>query len=182
MTEKSEQLSDLELHTQQSLTGLATITNLPPSKHFQSRNMRYNLKKMRIEEMSEMNKAQIVAELEAMAWYRLFNSCQWLADRETIYAVNQKLIKMGLVERISSDTWRTTPSGKELDVNLFEVFMGLFDAWEVPSILEDHRLIDEWEIDSLYARMSRKANHESVLIGYVRRAYLDYRRAIKFLH
>ena len=48
--------------------------------------------------MSELTKAEIVAELEAMAWYRLFNCRQWLADRETVCAVNQKLIKMGLVE------------------------------------------------------------------------------------
>ena len=89
--------------------------------------------------MSEMTKAEIVAELEAMAWNRLFNCRQWLADRETVWAVEQKLIKMGLVERISSDTWRNTPLGTELDVDLFEVFMGLFDVWEVPYILEDHR-------------------------------------------
>jgi hypothetical protein len=132
--------------------------------------------------MSGMNKAEIVAELEAMAWYRLFNCPQWLADRETIYAMEQKLMKMGLVERVSLDTWRNTPSGTELDIDLFEVFMGLFDEWEVPWILEDHRLIDEWESDSIYARMSRKANPESVLVGYVRRAYLDYGKATKYLH
>ena len=54
--------------------------------------------------MSEMTKAEIVVELEAMAWNRLFNCRPWLADRETFYAIHQKLIKMGLVERISSDT------------------------------------------------------------------------------
>jgi hypothetical protein len=137
---------------------------------------------MRIEEMSEMTKAEIVAELEAMAWNRLYNCPQWLPDRETIWAVDQKLIKMGLVERISSDTWRNTPLGTELDINLFQVFMGLFDVWEVPYILEDHRLIDEWESDSIYARMSRKANPEFVLLECVRRAYLDYGKATKFLH
>jgi hypothetical protein len=124
----------------------------------------------RIEEMSEMNKAEIVAELEAMAWHRLFNCRHWLADRETFWAVHQKLIEMGLVEHISSDTWRNTPLGKELDVDLYEVFMGLFDAWEVPNILEDHSFLDEWESDSIRARMSRKASPEFVLLGVVRRA------------
>lgn len=129
-----------------------------------------------------MNKAEIVAELEAMAWYRLFSCPQWLADRETCYTVHQKLIKMGLVECISSDTWRHTPLGTELDVDLFEVFMGLFDVWEVPWILEDHRLIQERESDLMCARMSRKANPEFVLVGYVRRAYFDYGKATKYLH
>jgi hypothetical protein len=45
--------------------------------------------------MSEMNKAEIVAELEAMAWYRLFNSRQWLADRETIYAAALEMMMAG---------------------------------------------------------------------------------------
>jgi hypothetical protein len=132
--------------------------------------------------MSEMNKAEIVAELEVMAWHRLFNSRQWLADQETLYAVNLKLTKMGLIERISPDTWRFTLSGKELNVDLFEAFMGIWDVWEVPGILEEHRFIDEWEFDSLYAQMYRRANPESVLLGYVRRAYLDYGKANKFLH
>ena len=132
--------------------------------------------------MSEMTKTEIVAELEAMAWHRLFNCRHWLADRETVWAVHQKLIEMGLVEQISSDTWRNTPVGKELDVDLFEVFMGLFDEWEVPYILKDHGLIDEWESDSICARMSRKADPELVLVEVVRRAYRDYGKASRFLH
>jgi hypothetical protein len=108
---------------------------------------------------------EIVAELEVMAWHRLFNSCHWLADQETLCAVNLKLTKMGLIERISSDTWRFTLSGKELNVDLFEAFMGIWDVWEVPGILEEHRFIDEWEFDSLYAQMYRRANPESVLLG-----------------
>ena len=132
--------------------------------------------------MSELTKAEIVAELEAMAWHRLFNCRHWLADRETVWAVDQKLIQMGLREQISSDTWRNSPLGKELDVDLFEVFMGLFDEWEVPYILEDHGLIDEWESDSICARMSRKADPELVLVEVVRRAYRDYGKASRFLH
>ena len=132
--------------------------------------------------MSEMNKAEIIAELEAMAWYRLFDSRQWLADQETFWASHQKLIEMGLVEQVSPDTWRNTPLGKELDIDLFEAFMGLFDMWEVPYILEDHHLIDEWESDCICARMSRKPDPESVLAGVVRRAYLHYRKASKLLH
>ena len=132
--------------------------------------------------MSELTKAEIVAELEAMAWHRLFTCRRWLAGRETVHAVNQKLIKMGLLERISSDTWQTTPLGRELDVDLFEVFIGVIDEWDALSILEEYDLIDEWDFDSLYARMSRKANPEVVLVGAVREAYLDYGKASRFLH
>ena len=66
---------------------------------------------------------------------------------------------MGLVERVcvepETETWRNSPLGRELDVELFEVFMGLFDEWEVPNILEHYRLIDESEVDVICERMSK---------------------------
>jgi hypothetical protein len=133
--------------------------------------------------MSAVNKAKVIAELENMVVARLFGRQPWLADRETFSAVHRKLIQMGLVERVCVEplTWQTSPLGKEVDVELFEVFMGLFDEWEVPIILEQYRLIDESEADAICARMS-KDNAESVLRGYVKRAYFDYRKASKFLH
>src|SRR5262249_46907281 len=93
-------------------------------------------------EVSAMNKAQIIAELENMVVARLFSRQPWPADRETISAVDRKLIQMGLVEVVCVElqTWRATPLGKELDVDLFQVFMGLWDEWEVPTILEDYHL------------------------------------------
>jgi hypothetical protein len=130
-----------------------------------------------------MNKAQIIAELENMVVARLFSRQPWLTDRETFSAINRRLIQMGLMEVVCVEplTWRLTPLGKELDVELFEVFMGLFDKWEVPMILEHHRLMDESEVDAIYADMS-EANADSILSGYVKRAYFDYRKASKFLH
>ena len=128
--------------------------------------------------MSAMNKAEIIAELENMVAARLFSGQPWPADRETISAYRRKLTQMGLVEPV---TWRYTPVGKELDLELFEVFMGLWDEWEVPFILEQYSLIDGSEFEEICARMS-KGNPESVLSGYVKRAYFDYRKAAKFLH
>jgi hypothetical protein len=130
-----------------------------------------------------MNKAKIIAELENMVVARLFGRQPWLADPETCLAVHRKLKQMGLVEVVCLEhqSWRTTPLGKELDVELFQVFMGLWDAWEVPIILENYCLIDDSEVDVIYARMDR-ADAESVLSGYVKRAYFDYRKASKFLH
>jgi len=90
---------------------------------------------------------------------------------------------MGLVEVVCTEplTWQNTPLGKELDVDLFGVFMGLFDEWDVTIILERYRLIDESEADDICERMI-DANAERLLSGYVKRAYFDYRNATKFLH
>ena len=130
-----------------------------------------------------MNKSKIVAELENMVVARLFGRKPWLADRETCCAVNRKLKQMGLWEVVcvEPETWQFSPLGKELDVLLFLVFMGFINAWDVPIILEHYRLIDELEAGVIYARMD-KGDAESILIGYVKRAYFDYRKATKFLH
>ena len=129
-----------------------------------------------------MSKAEIVVELDAMVSRRLFGCHEWLAEPETVSAVNQKLITMGLIEHISSDTWQVTPLGTELDIDLLLVFMGLFEASEVPLILEHYGLIDERELDSLYDCMSMDAEPEFILFGYVRRAYFDYHKINSCLH
>jgi hypothetical protein len=65
-------------------------------------------------EVSAMNKAEIIAELENMVVARLFSGQPWLADRETCSAIHRKLIQMGLVEVVSVEppTWQHTPLGK----------------------------------------------------------------------
>jgi hypothetical protein len=124
------------------------------------------------------NKAKIISELEDMVVARLFGRQPWPADRETRSAVIRKLIQMGLLE---AQTWLNTPLGEELDVELFEVFMGTIDAWEMPFILEEHGLLNESEFDAI-SECTAEANAEGLLSGYVNRAYFDYRKANKFLH
>jgi hypothetical protein len=130
-----------------------------------------------------MNKAKIIEELENMVVARLFSRRPWLADRETCSAIHRKLIQMRLMEVdcVEPETWQNTRLGKELDLDLFEVFIGLFDEWELPMILEDYHLIDESEAEVIYARMSNE-KAESVLSGYVKRAYFEYRKSTRFLH
>jgi hypothetical protein len=130
-----------------------------------------------------MRKAKIISELENMVVARLFGRQPWLADRETCAAIIRKLLELGLWECISVEprTWRITPLGKELDVELFNVFLGMTEEWEVPIILEQYRLIDESEADAFYS-MEKAADASAVLSGYVKRAYFVYRKANKFLH
>ena len=132
--------------------------------------------------MSAMNKAKIIAELENMVAARLFGRQPWLADRETYSAVNRKLIQMGLMEQVRDEplTWQITPLGKELNVDLFQVFLGLWCEWEVPLILEEHGLLTESEFDEYIE--SSEADAETLLGEYVKRAYFVYRKVTKFLH
>ena len=151
-----------------------------------------------------MNKAKIIAELENMVVTRLFGRQPWLADPETCDAVRRKLMQMGLVEQVRDEplnrklrqvgdepltqvgdeplTWQITPLGKELDVDLFEVFMGIKWKCDVPIILAEHGLLNESEFDAITINASSKVDAETLLSGYVKRAYFDYRKATKFLH
>ena len=129
-------------------------------------------------ELSAMNKAGIIAELENMVVARLFSHQPWLAEWESYSAVNRKLIQMGLVEQVGDEplAWRDTHLGKELDVELFRVFLGVWHECEVPLILEEYGLLTESEFDAI---CKSEADAESLLSGYVKRAYFDYRKAAK---
>jgi len=61
------------------------------------------------------------------------------------------------------------------------LFIGLWDEWDVPFILEEYGLLDESEFDAI-SECTSEANAERLLSGYVKRAYFDYRKAAKFLH
>ena len=89
---------------------------------------------------------------------------------------------MGLVEQVRDEplTWQITPLGKELNVELFEVFMGIICEWDVPIILEEHGLLNESEFDAI-CECTSNAHAERLLSGYVKRAYLNFRNG-KFLH
>jgi len=129
-----------------------------------------------------MNKAEIIAELENMVVARLFSGQPWLADPETVSAYERKLIQLGLIEQVCIEppTWRNTPLGNELDVDLLQVFMGIICEWDVPIILEEHGLLNESVFDSIIECTS-EADAETLLSGYVKRAYFDYRKG-KSLH
>jgi len=102
-------------------------------------------------EATAMNKVQIIAELENMVAARLFGPQPLPANRETCSAVVRKLIQMGLVEQVRNESlaWQITPLGKELNVELFEVFMGIIYEWDVPIILEEYGLLHEAEFDAI---------------------------------
>ena len=124
-----------------------------------------------------MNKAKIIAELENMVAARLFSGQPRISDEETISAYHQKLIEMGLLEQVRAEpqTWRITPLGKELDVDLFYVFLGILYEWDVPITLEEYGLINESEFNAIIECTS-DADAERLL----KRAYFDYRKAAKF--
>jgi hypothetical protein len=130
-----------------------------------------------------MIRSKILAEVEAILHARLFGNGPWLIDRETGLALRRRLEQMGLEERVlgTSDTWRNTPLGSELHLNLIKVFMGLWDEWEIPMILEDHGLIDDLEAEHMLDLLGAGGDPEVALKENVREAYVKYQKTTKLL-
>ena len=131
-----------------------------------------------------MSRSKILAEMEAMVFARLFGSRPWLVDRESGVALQRRLEQMGLEERVpgTNDTWQKTPLGSELHLDLLIVFMGLWNEWEIPMILEDHGLIDDLEAQHMQDLLQAGRDPEIALKEYVREAYLKYYKTTKLVN
>jgi hypothetical protein len=132
-----------------------------------------------IVEQVVMNRGEIIGELEAIVYVRLFGPGPWLVDRETGLSLEKRILQMGLRDEAQG---RATRLGTELNIRLQELFMGMWDEGEIPGILYDYRLIDGSLRNNLYDRMEMGADPESILRGIVQQAYLDYHQATKYVH
>jgi hypothetical protein len=124
------------------------------------------------------SKTEIATRLDAIASTRLFGDGKWLVDREVATGLNEAIGAMGLQEQLSENTSRDTVLGKEVNLSLYMVFMGLWEPWEMVHILEEHGLLDEDEIDPLFDLLERGEEHyEPALKACVQQAYRNYHRS-----
>src|SRR5262245_20004457 len=96
-------------------------------------------------------KTEIESQLEMIGRARLFGDGRWLVDAGAAGKLHQMLRQMGLNERVSDNSWRKTTLGKEVNLDLHMVFMGLWEPSDMVNVLEDWWLLDPDEIDDLYA-------------------------------
>jgi hypothetical protein len=107
-----------------------------------------------------------------------------MADRETAPVLTKRLEQLGLEELVPGDkkTWRSTPLGRELHSDLLSVFLGLWDEWEVPMILEDYGVIDDLECEAILDALGEGRDPETVLKKYVSRAYFAHYKRTELLN
>ena len=124
----------------------------------------------------EPTKHAAVQDLHEMMFARLFGGGAWLADREACDALSRKLDELGLQERVPGDisSTRFTALGKELQLDLVMVFIGLWDELEMPTILEDHGLIDGLDVSRIYDLLETCSDPEHVMRPFVQKAYLKH--------
>jgi hypothetical protein len=126
-----------------------------------------------------MTRSEILVEIDAMIFARLFGRDRWLADRETSLMLNKRLGQLGLCEPDPADkkTLRITPLGRELCFDLLWCFLGMGHVCEIPIALEDCGQIDDLECEAILDALGAGRDPETVLKKYVSRAYFsDYKR------
>jgi len=128
-----------------------------------------------------MNKASVICRLHEITDHYLIGTGAWPADRERLPALLKTFRNLGLDENVpdSLGTTRSTALGKELKLDLMMAFVGAWDMWEIPWILEEHGFIDETEAEELCTGPLKEA--ERKLRCLVLRAYLDFCNRSNFL-
>lgn len=126
-----------------------------------------------MERLREMDKRTAVTSLHAMMDTRMFGENSWLADRDACISISAQLISRGLQVE-SEGTYSTTVLGKAVELDLAMVFVGIWDEWEVPCILEKYDLIDESDAFSIYDQLEDCEDSERVLRPWVQKAYFDH--------
>ena len=124
-----------------------------------------------------MDKAAVTTELHLILVHYLLELGIWPVDEEDLPELHKKFRALGLDEDVPGEepgTTRNTALGDELNLRLMMAFLGVYDVWDVPMILEEYGYLTVDQTDELYLHLgSREA--EEKLRQHVHRAYLQYR-------
>jgi hypothetical protein len=127
-----------------------------------------------------INRTEILATVDAIATSRLFGRGKWLVGNpRTATALNEMLQTLGLEELLPDGiSSRCTSLGKELNSDLQQVFMGLWEPWDAVHVLKDYDLVAEDEVDTLLDLLEiGEKYYEPLLRARVQQAYRDYYKA-----
>src|ERR1700743_780484 len=102
--------------------------------------------------MQRSERAELLLTLNTLIRTRLFESDRWLPDAEVFRSICDQLLKWNLQEPVPGEDGgtRDTPLGRELNVTLLMVFLGVFAPWDAVMILQEQELIDEDEACHLH--------------------------------
>jgi hypothetical protein len=128
------------------------------------------------------NRAALVSKLDALITARLFGPSEWLAHRAAASAIDEMLFNLKLQEPVTGQegVTQSTTLGKELDLDLLMVFLGIYEPWDAVMILQKYELLDETEVCDLFHAVGTK-DSELLLRKRVQTAYHKYFRVL-FYH
>jgi hypothetical protein len=131
-----------------------------------------------------MTRSEILVEIEAMIFHRLFERDRWLPDRETSGTLCSRLEQLGLEERVPPDNeiCEVTALGRELHFGLLCAFFGLVEEWEIPMILGEYGLIGDFECDDILHALGAGGDAEIILKECVLKAYFAHYKRTNLLN
>ena len=131
-----------------------------------------------------LNKTDVLTTIDTIVSKRLFGNGRWLVDgRPTADLLTKTLEELGLTQKLPDGiTHRYTRLGKELEIDLQSVFMGLYDLGDVIIILEGRNLLAINEVDALFELWEKhETQFEPWLRVRVQQAYRDYHN-VRLVH
>ena len=92
-----------------------------------------------------MTKTEIACRLHEMVDERLFGNKPWPVDNDSEGWVWATQLELGLIENVAGkdQTFRKTSLGAELHIDLMNAFMGFWEPFELPEVLEMRGLINK---------------------------------------
>lgn len=130
------------------------------------------------------NKTDVLATIDTIVSTRLFGDGTWLVDaKPTANMLSRTLEELGLTETLPDGiTSRYTRLGKELDIDLQTVFMGLYDVGDAIMILEERNLLATNEAETLFDLWEKhEMQFDRWLRARVQQAYRDYHK-VRLVH
>ena len=93
-----------------------------------------------------MSKTDVLQQLHKLIDERLFGTGPWPMDRESALKMWTMLSQMGLIELVpdTSDTWRNTPLGNELQLDILEALLELEGTGQERTSTEGLQTLKEW--------------------------------------
>src|ERR1700687_4019428 len=121
-----------------------------------------------------VDKAVAICKLHEIADYCLLGEGTWPIHREGLEVFNKMVRELGLDEAMDGQPGasRSTALGKELKLDLMMAFVGSWDMYEIPGVLEQHGYIDETDTGDLCSASSVEI--ERRLRWLVRRSYNEF--------
>ena len=102
---------------------------------------------------------------------RLFdNTVPWPVVGSELEDFHRTFETLGLVETTPTSDWRKTPLGDAMNLDLLMVFLGIWDRFDVPWILQKNGLIDATECGCLEDLLLVDDSY-TPLLPAIRRAY-----------
>jgi hypothetical protein len=129
-----------------------------------------------------MNKAEITCRFHQIADHLLLGAGNWPLSSDRLEEFWTWVRECALEEDVPDfpGTSQASALGREINLYLMMAFVGAFEIWEIPSILESKGYISEAEADELWELPPDDG--EALIQRYVVRAYLQFCNRTKLLN